>query len=224
MQKEKFNYKNFFDISQTIARDIFIGTYFPWEVIPKIKEYICLLGPKLPKEEYTEVSENVWISKYAEIAKSAYIAGPAIIQKNSQIRHSAFIRGSVIVGENVVVGNSTELKNAILFNGVQVPHFNYIGDSILGSKAHFGAGSIISNVKSDKTNVKVVCSKTEKIETNLRKFGAIVGDNVEIGCNAVLNPGTIIGRNSTVYPTSMVRGVIEENVIVKLSGEIVNKK
>ena len=214
--------ENYLDLSQTISSEIFSGLTYPWEALPKIKGFILNLGPKLPKEEFEEIKENVWVSKEAVIADSAFIAGPTIICKGTEIRHCAFIRGSVIVGENCVVGNSTELKNAILFNNVQVPHFNYIGDSILGFKAHFGAGSIVSNVKSDKSNVSVLINGN-KTDTGLRKFGAIVADHVEIGCNAVLNPGTIIGRNSNVYPTSMVRGIIGENMIFKSQNNIVKK-
>ena len=214
--------ENYLDLSKTTASEIFSGLSYPWEALPKIKDFILNLGPKLPKDEFEEIKENVWVSKEAVIADSAFIAGPTIICKGTEIRHCAFIRGSVIVGENCVVGNSTELKNAILFNNVQVPHFNYIGDSILGFKAHFGAGSIVSNVKSDKSNVSVLINGN-KTDTGLRKFGAIVADYVEIGCNAVLNPGTIIGRNSNVYPTSMVRGVIGENMIFKAQGNIVKK-
>lgn len=214
--------ENYLDLSKTIAIEIFSGLSYPWEALPKIKYFILNLGPKLPKDEFEEIKENVWVSKEAVIANSAFIAGPTIICKGTEIRHCAFIRGSVIVGENCVVGNSTELKNAILFNNVQVPHFNYIGDSILGFKAHFGAGSIVSNVKSDKSNVSVLINGN-KTDTGLRKFGAIVADYVEIGCNAVLNPGTIIGRNSNVYPTSMVRGIIGENMIFKAQGNIVKK-
>lgn len=214
--------ENYLDLSKTIASEIFSGLTYPWEALPKIKDFILNLGPKLPKDEFEEIKENVWVSKEAVIADSAFIAGPTIICKGTEIRHCAFIRGSVIVGENCVVGNSTELKNAILFNNVQVPHFNYIGDSILGFKAHFGAGSIVSNVKSDKSNVSVLINGN-KTDTDLRKFGAIVADYVEIGCNAVLNPGTIIGRNSNVYPTSMVRGIIGENMIFKAQNNIVKK-
>ena len=214
--------ENYLDLSKTIASEIFSGLTYPWEALPKIKDFILNLGPKLPKDEFEEIKENVWVSKEAVIANSAFIAGPTIICKGTEIRHCAFIRGSVIIGENCVVGNSTELKNAILFNNVQVPHFNYIGDSILGFKAHFGAGSIVSNVKSDKSNVSVLINGN-KTDTGLRKFGAIVADYVEIGCNAVLNPGTIIGRNSNVYPTSMVRGIIGENMIFKAQGNIVKK-
>ena len=214
--------ENYLDLSKTIASEIFSGLSYPWEALPKIKDFILNLGPKLPKDEFEEIKENVWVSKEAVIANSAFIAGPTIICKGTEIRHCAFIRGSVVVGENCVVGNSTELKNAILFNNVQVPHFNYIGDSILGFKAHFGAGSIVSNVKSDKSNVSVLINGN-KTDTGLRKFGAIVADYVEIGCNTVLNPGTIIGRNSNVYPTSMVRGIIGENMIFKSQGNIVKK-
>ena len=214
--------ENYLDLSQTIASEIFSGLTYPWEALPKIKDFILNLGPKLSKNEFEEIKENVWVSKEAVIADSAFIAGPTIICKGTEIRHCSFIRGSVIVGENCVVGNSTELKNTILFNNVQVPHFNYIGDSILGFKAHFGAGSIVSNVKSDKSNVSVLINGN-KTDTGLRKFGAIVADYVEIGCNTVLNPGTIIGRNSNVYPTSMVRGVIGENMIFKAQNNIVKK-
>jgi NDP-sugar pyrophosphorylase family protein len=177
----------------------------------------------LPEEEYSKVSEDVWIAKSAKVAPTAYINGPAIIGKEAEIRHCAFIRGNAIVGEGAVVGNSTELKNVILFNKVQVPHYNYVGDSILGYKVHMGAGSITSNVKSDKTLVKVNLGE-EKIVTGLKKFGAILGDNVEVGCNSVLNPGSIIGRNSNIYPLSMVRGFVEEGSIYKKAGEVVNKQ
>lgn len=215
---------NLLDLSKTIAKNLFSDNIiYLWEVIPKIKEFILELGPKLSKENYIEIKKNVWVSKSADIAKTAYIDAPAIICDNVQIRHCAFIRGSVIVDSGCVVGNSTELKNCILFQCVQVPHFNYIGDSVLGYKSHFGAGSIISNVKSDKTNVSALING-KKINTNLRKFGAIIGDYVEVGCNAVLNPGTIIGRNSSVYPTSMVRGTIDENMIFKSSENIVKKR
>lgn len=218
----QLNYKNFLDTSHTIAKEIFEKINYPWEALSLIKDFIKEVGPTLPKEEYDEIAENVWISKKATVFPSAHIDGPTIIQENAQIRHCAFIRGSAIVGKNCVVGNSTELKNVILFDNVQVPHFNYVGDSILGYKSHMGAGSITSNVKSDKSLVAVKLSD-EKIQTDLKKFGAILGDYVEIGCNAVLNPGTIIGRNSTVYPTSMVRGVIEESTILKNNGKMVKK-
>ena len=220
---EKLNYSNFLDLSQSISKEIFKSCEFPWEAIPLIKEFIISLGKSLPKESFEEIKENVWVSKNnVKIYPSAHIDGPAIIDENAEIRHCAFIRGSVIIGKNCVVGNSTELKNVILFNNVQVPHFNYVGDSILGYKSHLGAGAITSNVKSDRSLVTIKYGDT-KIDTGLKKFGAIIGDYVEIGCNAVLNPGTIIGRNSSVYPTTMVRGIIEENTILKNTGEKIKK-
>ncbi|CDA15829.1 MAG: UDP-N-acetylglucosamine pyrophosphorylase [Clostridia bacterium] len=214
--------KNLYNLNETIAKDIFEGCIYPWEVLPKIKDFIITLGESLNKEEYEKIGENIWIAKSAKIAKTAYINGPAIIGKNAEVRHCAFIRGSAIVGENSVVGNSTELKNVILFNNVQVPHYNYVGDSILGYKSHMGAGSITSNVKSDKKLV-VVKNKDEKIETGLKKFGAMLGDCVEVGCGSVLNPGTVIGKNTNIYPLSSVRGVIKEKSIYKKQGEIVEK-
>ena len=220
---EKLNYSNFLDLSQSISKDLFKDCKFPWEAIPLIKEFIISLGKSLPKESFEEIKENVWVSKNnVKIYPSAHIDGPAIIDENAEIRHCAFIRGSVIIGKNCVVGNSTELKNVILFNNVQVPHFNYVGDSILGYKSHLGAGAITSNVKSDRSLVTIKHGDI-KIDTGLKKFGAIIGDYVEIGCNAVLNPGTIIGRNSSVYPTTMVRGIIEENTILKNTGEKIKK-
>lgn len=222
MTENALNYKNFLDTSKTLAKDIFENTFYAWEVLPNVKDFVLSLGNSLPNDKFEKIGSDIWIAKNATIDKSAHIEGPTIIDENTEIRHCAFIRGSVIVGKNCVAGNSTELKNCILFDNVQVPHFNYVGDSILGYKAHLGAGAIISNVKSNKTNV-VVKYKNQKIETGLRKFGAILGDNVEIGCNSVINPGTIIGRNSIIYPTSMVRGVIKENVILKNSGEVVEK-
>lgn len=214
--------KNLYNLDETIAKCIFDGCLYPWEVLPKIKDFIINFGENLNKEEYDKVGENVWIAKSAKVAESAYINGPTIIGKNAEIRHCAFIRGNVIVGENAVVGNSTELKNVILFNNVQVPHYNYVGDSILGYKSHMGAGSITSNVKSDKKLV-IVKSEDEKIETGLKKFGAMLGDNVEVGCGSVLNPGTVIGKNTNIYPLSSVRGVVKENSIYKKQGEVVDK-
>lgn len=214
--------KNLYNLDETIAKGIFDGCLYPWEVLPKIKDFIINFGENLNKEEYDKVGENVWIAKSAKVAESAYINGPTIIGKNAEIRHCAFIRGNVIVGENAVVGNSTELKNVILFNNVQVPHYNYVGDSILGYKSHMGAGSITSNVKSDKKLV-IVKSEDEKIETGLKKFGAMLGDNVEVGCGSVLNPGTVIGKNTNIYPLSSVRGVVKENSIYKKQGEVVDK-
>jgi NDP-sugar pyrophosphorylase family protein len=208
--------------SNTIAAPIFDGIEYPWEVLSKISNFIIELGMKLPKKEYIMISENVWVAKSAKIAPTAFIGGPAIIDKEAEIRHCAFIRGSAIVGKGAVVGNSTELKNVILFDKVQVPHYNYVGDSILGYKAHMGAGSITSNVKSDKTLV-VVKAGEEKVETGLKKFGAMLGDNVEVGCNSVLNPGTVVGRCSNIYPTSCVRGFIPADSIYKNKNEIVKK-
>lgn len=215
--------KNLYNLDETIASKIFEGATYPWEVLPKIEEFIKELGDTLSSEEYEKRGEDIWIAKTATIAPTAYIKGPAIIGKNAEIRHCAFIRGKAIVGEGAVVGNSTELKNVILFNKVQVPHYNYVGDSILGYKAHMGAGSITSNVKSDKKLV-VVKNKEEKIETGLKKFGAMLGDNVEIGCGSVLNPGTVIGKNTNVYPLSSVRGVVPSNSIYKKQNEIVEKQ
>ena len=213
---------NLYNLDETIAKKIFNRCEYPWEVLPKIKDFIIELGQTLSSEEYNKIGENIWIAKSATVAPTAYINGPTIIGKNAEIRHCAFIRGNAIVGEGCVVGNSTELKNVILFNNVQVPHYNYVGDSILGYRSHMGAGSITSNVKSDKKLV-VVKDGTEKIETGLKKFGAMLGDNVEVGCGSVLNPGTVIGKNSNIYPLSSVRGVVVENSIYKKQGEIVNK-
>jgi len=220
---KEFKIKNLYNLDETIASKIFEGATYPWEVLPKIEEFIKELGNTLSSEEYEKRGEDIWIAKTATIAPTAYIKGPAIIGKNAEIRHCAFIRGKAIVGEGAVVGNSTELKNVILFNKVQVPHYNYVGDSILGYKAHMGAGSITSNVKSDKKLV-VVKNKEEKIETGLKKFGAMLGDNVEIGCGSVLNPGTVIGKNTNVYPLSSVRGVVPSNSIYKKQNEVVEKQ
>ena len=214
--------KNLYSLSQTIASSIFEGATYPWEVLPKIKEFIVTLGNNLDSDIYEYKGENIWIAKSAKVAPTAYIAGPAIIGEDTEIRHCAFIRGNAIVGNHCVVGNSTELKNVILFNNVQVPHYNYVGDSILGYKSHMGAGSITSNVKSDKKLV-LVKNGTECFETGLKKFGAMIGDGVEVGCNSVLNPGTVIGKNSNIYPLSCVRGVIPENSIYKNKNEIVGK-
>lgn len=211
-----------YDLEQTIAKDIFEGVTYPWEVLPKIKDFIVTLGRSLPADIYEEKGENIWIAKSAKVAPTACLNGPLIIDEEAEIRHCAFIRGSAIVGKGAVVGNSTELKNVILFNKVQVPHYNYVGDSVLGYKAHMGAGSITSNVKSDKKLV-VVKGDDIRIETGLKKFGAMLGDNVEVGCNSVLNPGTVVGRNSNIYPTSCVRGVVPECSIHKNDGTIVKK-
>ena len=219
---EECKIKNLYNLEETIAKELLEKSTYPWEVLPDIGAYILELGETLDKDEYEKVGENVWIAKTAKVAPTAYINGPAIIGKEAEVRHCAFIRGNAIVGEGAVVGNSTELKNVILFNKVQVPHYNYVGDSILGYKAHMGAGSITSNVKSDKKLV-VVKGKEEQIETGLKKFGAMLGDNVEVGCNSVLNPGTVIGRNTNIYPLSSVRGVIKKNSIYKNKNEIVEK-
>lgn len=211
-----------YDMNQTIARDIFAGYTYPWEVLPSIGAFTIALGNTLPTDEYDLVAENVWVAKSAKVAPTAMIIGPTIIGKDAEVRHCAFIRGNAIVGEGAVVGNSTELKNVILFNKVQVPHYNYVGDSILGYRAHMGAGSITSNVKSEKTLVEIGF-EGERIPTGLKKVGAMLGDGVEVGCNSVLNPGTVIGRNSNIYPLSMVRGYVRENSIYKSAGEIVHK-
>lgn len=219
---EECRIENLFNLEQTIAKDIFEGVTYPWEVLPKIEEFIISLGKTLDKNEYEEKGENIWIAKSAKVAPTAYIAGPAIIGKNAEIRHCAFIRGKAIVGEGAVVGNSTELKNVILFNKVQVPHYNYVGDSILGYKSHMGAGSITSNVKSDKKLV-IVKNDKEQIETGLKKFGAMLGDEVEVGCGSVLNPGTVVGKHTNIYPLSSIRGVVPEHSIYKKQNEIVEK-
>lgn len=211
-----------FDLSQTQAETLLNRFQYPWEALPHIKEFILALGPSLPKDEYEEIKENVWAAKSAVIFPTAYLNGPVIIGKNTEVRHGAFIRGSALVGDSAVVGNSTELKNVILFNNVQVPHYNYVGDSILGYRSHMGAGSITSNVKSDKTLVTVKY-QGEKITTGLKKFGAILGDCVEVGCNSVLNPGSVICPNSNIYPLSMVRGVVPPKSIYKTASEIAEK-
>lgn len=215
--------ENLYDLSQTIAAKLFAGATYPWEVLPNIGAFIVELGKSLPEEEYEKKEGDIWIAKSATVFPSAFIAGPAIIGKEAEVRHCAFIRGNAIVGEGAVVGNSTELKNVVLFNKVQVPHYNYVGDSILGYKAHMGAGSITSNVKSDKTLVEVSC-EGERRGTGLKKFGAMLGDRVEVGCNSVLNPGTVIGRDSSIYPLSMVRGMVPERHIYKGPGAVVLKK
>ena len=214
--------KNLLDLSQTIAADIFEGKTYPWEVLADIGAFTLELGATLSEDEYDKISDNVWVAKDAKVAPTAFIAGPAIIGKGAEVRHCAFIRGNAIVGENAVVGNSVELKNVIIFNNAQVPHYNYVGDSILGYKAHMGAGSITSNLKSDKSLVIIMC-KGKKVETGLKKMGAVLGDNVEVGCNSVLNPGTVIGRCSNIYPLSSVRGYVEEGSIYKNKNEIVKK-
>ena len=213
---------NLYNLEETIAKELLEEVTYPWEALAKINDYILEIGSKLDTEKYDKIGDDIWIAKTAKVMPTAYIHGPAIIGENAEIRHCAFIRGKVIVGEGAVVGNSTELKNVILFNKVQVPHYNYVGDSILGYKAHMGAGSITSNVKSDKKLV-VVKNGEDRIETGIKKFGAMIGDEVEIGCGSVLNPGTIVGKNSNIYPLSSVRGVIPKNSIYKNKNEIVKK-
>jgi len=220
---ETYTIHNLFELEETIAKEIFEGRTYPWEVLSKIGDFIKELGATLSEEIFEKRGEDIWIAKSAKIFDSSYIKGPCIIDEEAEIRHCAFIRGNAIIGKGAVVGNSTELKNVILFNKVQVPHYNYVGDSILGYKAHMGAGSITSNMKSDQTLV-VVKGNKEDIATGLRKFGAMIGDNVEVGCNSVLNPGTIIGKYATVYPLSMVRGSIPSNSIYKKQGDIIRKK
>lgn len=214
--------KELYTLDETIAKDIFDGVTYPWEVLPKISQFILELGASLSEEEYDKRGENVWIAKTAKVAPTAYINGPAIIGRDAEVRHCAFIRGNAIVGEGAVVGNSTELKNVILFNKVQVPHYNYVGDSILGYKSHMGAGSITSNVKSDK---KLVIVKTPEgnIETGMKKFGAMLGDEVEVGCGSILNPGTVVGSHTNIYPLSSVRGYVPSESIYKTQAEVVRK-
>ena len=220
---EECKIKNLYNLDETIAKPLLENLTYPWEALPKISEYIIELGNKLDTEIYEIRGENIWIAKSANIYPTAYIKGPAIIGENAEIRHCAFIRGNAIVGDNAVVGNSTELKNVILFNNVQVPHYNYVGDSILGYKSHMGAGSITSNVKSDKKLV-IVKNGDETMETGLKKFGAMIGDNVEVGCGSVLNPGSVVGKNTNIYPLSSVRGVVPTNSIYKNQNEIVDKE
>lgn len=215
--------KELYSLDKTIATGVFEGLTYPWEALSKIKSFILELGATLDPEKFEKRGEDIWIAKSAKVFPSAYIAGPCIIDEDAEVRHCAFIRGSVIVGKGSVVGNSTEMKNTIIFDNVQVPHYNYVGDSILGYRSHMGAGSITSNVKSDKTLVKVTVGN-ERIETGLKKFGAMLGDFVEVGCGSVLNPGTVIGKNSNVYPLSSVRGTVPANSIYKKQGDVVTKR
>ena len=225
--------KEMYDLTKTIAAPLFEKVTYPWEVLPLIGEYILKLGSTLPEADYEKRGENIWIARTAKVAPTASITGPVIICDGAEVRHCAFIRGKAIIGKNAVVGNSTELKNSLLFDNVQVPHYNYVGDSVLGYKAHMGAGSITSNVKSDKTLVTIKADLYEgdtdgiinngRIETGLKKMGAMLGDCVEVGCNSVLNPGTVIGRGSNIYPVSCVRGYVPEHSIVKAGGIIVRK-
>ena len=219
---EQCKVTNLYDLKETIAAELLESVEYPWEALKGISDFIRKIGPTLDTDIYEQKGEEIWVAKSAKVAPTAYLNGPLIIDEDAEIRHCAFIRGSAIIGKGSVVGNSTELKNVIIFNSVQVPHYNYVGDSILGHKSHMGAGSITSNVKSDKTLV-VVKDKNEKIKTGLKKFGAMLGDHVEVGCNSVLNPGTVIGRCSNIYPLSMVRGVVPANSIYKNKNEIVTK-
>ena len=213
--------KDLYSLEETIAAPLLETVEYPWEALPKISAFIKELGASLSSDLYEKRGEDIWIAKSAKVAPTASLNGPLIIDEDAEIRHCAFIRGNAIVGKGAVVGNSTELKNVILFNMVQVPHYNYVGDSILGYKSHMGAGSITSNVKSDKK--LVVVKGDEKYETGLKKFGAMLGDHVEVGCGSILNPGTVIGKNSNIYPLSSVRGVVKENSIYKKAGEVVEK-
>ncbi len=219
---EQCSIESMYELKETIAAELFAGITYPWEALSKISSFITALGSRLDSSRYEQLAETIWVAKSAKVAPTACLNGPLIVDEEAEIRHCAFIRGSAVVGRGSVVGNSTELKNVILFNGVQVPHYNYVGDSILGYKSHMGAGSITSNVKSDKTLV-VVKNGNEKIETGLKKFGAMLGDFVEVGCNSVLNPGTVVGRNTNIYPLSMVRGVIPAGSIYKNKNEVVGK-
>ena len=213
---------NLYNLDETIAKEYLLQFTYPWEALAGISDFIKEIGPTLDPEIYEKRGEDIWVAKNAKVAPTACLNGPLIIDEEAEVRHCAFVRGNAIVGKGAVVGNSTELKNVVLFNKVQVPHYNYVGDSVLGFKSHMGAGSITSNVKSDKTLV-VVKNGEEKIETGLKKMGAMLGDHVEVGCNSVLNPGTVIGRNSNVYPTSCVRGVIPAGHIFKRPGDVVKK-
>ena len=220
---ENAKIKNMYDLSQSIAGEYLSQFTYPWEALKGISDFIKKLGPTLDPEIYEKRGENIWVAKSATVAPTACLNGPLIIDEDAEIRHCAFIRGNAIVGEGAVVGNSTELKNVILFNKVQVPHYNYVGDSVLGYKSHMGAGSITSNVKSDKKLV-VVKAGEEKIETGMKKFGAMLGDEVEVGCGSVLNPGTVVGNHSNIYPLSSVRGFVPANSIYKKQGEVVTKE
>ena len=220
---EELRITELLDLERTIAADIFSGLTYPWEALPKISGFIMALGAALSPDEYDRRSEDIWIAKTAKVAPTAYLHGPLIICDGAEIRHCAFIRGSAIVGRGAVIGNSTELKNCIIFDSAQVPHYNYIGDSILGYKSHLGAGAITSNLKSDRSLVTLP-TDGGRFATGLKKFGAIVGDNAEVGCNSVLNPGTVVCRNSTVYPLSMVRGIVPANTIYKKQGELAEKR
>ena len=220
--REQLHIEALFDLEHTIARALFAGKTYPWEVLPEIGEFVRKLGETLPEDEYERVGADVWIARDANIAPTAVISGPTIIDHQAELRHCAFIRGKAVIGKNAVVGNSVEVKNSVIFDNAQVPHFNYVVDSVLGFRAHMGAGAVTSNIKSDKTLV-TVRTEDRKIETGLRKFGAMLGDFVEVGCNSVLCPGAVIGRNVTIYPTSCVRGFVPENSVFKAPDSIIKK-
>lgn len=217
---QMFSIDKYLDVNKTLAQFLFDGIDYPWEVLPRIESFIMQLGPMLSTDDFDQVGDNVWIAKSAVVADSASITGPCIIDSGAQIRHCAFIRGNAIIGKNAVVGNSCEIKNSLLFDEVEVPHYNYVGDSVLGYKAHLGAGVIMSNLKNDKKNV-IIKFPLGEIETGLRKLGAIVGDGVQVGCNSVLNPGVVIGKNTRIYPLSSVRGWVDENSIYKKEGNVI---
>ena len=222
MQLSDFTIHNLFDLSETIAADLFDGRTYPWEVLGDIQDYIIALGNKLPADRFEKRESNIWVAKSAKVFDSAYIGGPCIIDEEAEVRQCAFIRGSAIVGKGATVGNSTELKNVVLFNKVEVPHYNYVGDSVLGFHAHMGAGSITSNIKADRKNIVIHCG-SENLETGLRKIGAMLGDWADIGCNSVLNPGSVIGRHTNVYPLSMVRGCVPSRHIYKDKDHVIEK-
>ena len=222
MKKEEMKITELYDLTHTLASDYLKQFTYPWEALAGLSDFIIELGKSLDPAEYEKRGENIWVHKAAKVFDSAYLHGPVIVGKDAEVRHCAFIRGSALIGEGAVVGNSTELKNVILFDKVQVPHYNYVGDSILGYKSHMGAGSITSNVKSDKLLVKVHAEDGD-LETGMKKFGAMVGDRVEVGCGSILNPGTVIGRDSNIYPLSSVRGCVDKNSIYKKQGEVAEK-
>ena len=220
---QQLEIKKLFDLKHTIAKELFEGVTYPFEVLPLIRDFIVKLGESLPADVFEKRGNDIWVAKSAVVAPTASLNGPLIIDEGAEIRHCAFIRGSAIVGKNAVVGNSTELKNVVLFDNVQVPHYNYVGDSILGYKSHMGAGSITSNVKSDKTLVEIR-TEEEKIKTGLKKMGAVLGDEVEVGCGSILNPGTVVGPHTNIYPLSSVRGYVPGGSIYKKQGEVVDRR
>lgn len=223
MKKEQMKITELYDLTHTLAADYLSGYEYPWEALQGISDFLIKLGAGLSETDYEKLGEDVWIHKTAKVAPTAYLNGPLIVCKDAEVRHCAFIRGSALVGEGAVVGNSTELKNVILFDKVQVPHYNYVGDSILGYKAHMGAGSITSNVKSDKLLVSIH-SEDGEIETGRKKVGGLIGDEVEVGCGSIINPGTVVGRGSSIYPLSSVRGCVDGNSIYKRQGDVAEKR